>query len=69
MNRYFWLKATTVGAAIGIALVGGSFGLADWPASGFDHSPFLAADTIQASIFHAGARLGHVALRLFHFAR
>lgn len=69
MNRYFWLKASTIGAAIGIAIVGSSLGGADWAPAGLDHSPFSAADTMQAGIFHAGARLGHLALSLFYFAR
>ncbi|HEX3674778.1 MAG TPA: hypothetical protein VHU87_10925 [Rhizomicrobium sp.] len=69
MNRDFWLKASTVGTAVGVAIVGGSLGTADWPPAGFGHSPFSAADTMQAGIFHAGAQLGHLALQLFYVAR
>jgi hypothetical protein len=69
MNRYFWLKASVIGTAVGVALVGGSFGLEDLPSSGFDHSPFTAADTMQAGLLHAGAKLGHLALKVFYFPR
>jgi hypothetical protein len=69
MNRYFWLKTSTVGMVIGIAIVASSLGVPDWAPAGFDHSPFSAADTMQAGIFHAGAQLGHLALKLFYFGR
>lgn len=69
MDHYFWLKAATIGTAVGVAVICGSLGAADWSSAGFDHSPFSAADTMQAGIFHAGARLGHLALKLFYFAR
>jgi hypothetical protein len=68
MNRYHLLKAGLIGAALCMAIAGSSLG----PTSLRPHlsnSPFTAAETMQAGFFHAGARLGHVALWLFSFAR
>jgi hypothetical protein len=64
--HYYWLKAGIVGIALCVAIAGSSLGAAKLRSS---HSHFTAADTMQASILHTGAGLGHLALRIFYFAR
>lgn len=68
MNRYYIVKAGVIVAAICVAMVGSSIG----PHTArlrLSPSPLSAVDTVQAGIYHTGARLGHIALALFHFAR
>jgi hypothetical protein len=69
MNRhYYWLKGGLIAIAFCVAIAGSSIGTAGLhPRS--SHSPFTAADTMQAGIYHAGPWLGHFALKLFYFAR
>ncbi len=69
MNRhYYWLKAGLIAAAFCVAIVGGSLGTTNLQPR-FSHSPFTAADRMQAGIQHTGARLGRLALNIFYFPR
>jgi hypothetical protein len=68
MNRYYLLKAGVIGVALCVAIFGSTLGAASLRPH-FAHSPFTAADTVQAGIYHTGALLGHVALKLFYFGR
>ena len=66
--HYYALKTGLIAAALCIAIIGGSLGTARLQPH-YTHSPYTAAVTMQAGIYHAGAKLGHIALMLFQFVR
>jgi hypothetical protein len=68
MNRYHLLKAGFIGAALCIAIVGSTLGTARLQPR-FEHPHYSAAVSMQAGLYRAGAHLGHLALKLFYFAR
>lgn len=69
MNRhYYWLKAGLIAVAFCFAIAGSAVDTVQLHPH-FSHSPFTAADRMQAGILHTGMRLGHLALKLFYFAR
>jgi hypothetical protein len=68
LNRYHGLKGAIIGVALCVAIFGSTLGTANLHPH-FAHSPYTAADTMQAGIYHAGASLGHMALKLFYFGR
>jgi hypothetical protein len=68
MNRhYYWFKAGLIVAAFCVAIGGSSIGALSLQPR-ISHSPFTAADTMQADILHTGARLSRLALRIFYFS-